>query len=96
MFETSRKKLLLARYGCGTGIVISSITVNDFMFLMLPVNRIYTKEIKLENDLSAQLPPKNLSWTERVKNAAALQYIYGHTAHLIPPLLFSPTKMQWR
>lgn len=96
MFWTSRKKLLLARQGCDTGIVLSSITVNDFLFLMHPINRTYTKEIKLKNDLLAKLPPENLSWTERVKNAAALQYIYGHTAHFIPSLLFSPKKMQWR
>lgn len=81
--------MLLTRQGCGTGIVIPNITVSDFMFLMFPISRIYTKEIKLKNDLSAQLPPKNLSWTERVKNAAALQYIYRHTAHFVPPPLIT-------
>lgn len=66
------------------------------MLLMLPVNRIYTKEIKLKKALSIKLLGKNLSRIERVKNAAALQHIYGHTAHCIPPFLFSPTKRQLR
>lgn len=46
VLNKQEKKLLLARRGCGTGTVISRITVNDFVFLVLPVNRIYTKEIK--------------------------------------------------
>lgn len=66
------------------------------MFLRLPANSIYTEEIKLKRDLSTQLLGKKLSRTERVKNAAALQYIYGHTAHFITSFLFSPTKMQLR